>query len=140
MTIGAAMDKLIRTKMLIASEEGLILDSCATAAVEAAADMAEAMIREECAERGEAITWRFSPGYGDLPIETQADFLTLLDTSRKIGLMVSGDMILTPFKSVTAITGVTRTNVQASTNRTPCDNCLSRESCEYRKTGEKCWN
>ncbi len=138
-TIGAGMDKLIRTKMLAAPEEGLILDSCATAAVEAVADLTEAMIREDCAAQNESITWRFSPGYGDLPIETQADFLAALDTPRKIGVMVSEDMILTPFKSVTAVVGVTR-EATAADRPLPCETCASREHCAYREAGEKCWN
>lgn len=135
-TIGAAMDKLIRIKMLTASEEGVILDSCATTAVETAADLTETIIRDECNKRGESITWRFSPGYGDLPIETQRDFLPVLDTPRKIGLMVSSNLILTPLKSVTAVIGVTGEKTKALRN--PCDDCYNSEFCEFKKAGLQC--
>jgi hypothetical protein len=61
-----------------------------------------------CSQNEESITWRFSPGYGDLPLDTHINLLGALDTSRKIGLTVSRSLILIPSKSVTAIIGVTK--------------------------------
>ena len=52
------------------------------------------------------MTPRFSPGYGDLPIELQRDFLTLLDASRKIGLTATESSMLVPSKSITALIGI----------------------------------
>ena len=52
------------------------------------------------------ITSRYSPGYGDLPLQMQPEFLTLLDTSRKIGITINDSLLMSPSKSVTAIVGV----------------------------------
>ena len=52
---------------------------------------------------GCSFPFRFSPGYGDLPLELQGELLHLLDAPRKIGLCASASHILTPRKSVTAI-------------------------------------
>ena len=49
---------------------------------------------------------RFSPGYGDLPIEVQKDFLPLLDAERRLGITLSESCLMAPSKSVTAIIGV----------------------------------
>ena len=52
------------------------------------------------------LTDRFSPGYGDFPMESSKDLVGLLDAGRRIGLTVSQSGILIPRKSVTAVLGV----------------------------------
>ena len=136
-TVGPAMDRLIRTKMITAAEEGVILDSCGAVAVEAAADRLESEIRGAVADQGKFLTARYSPGYGDLPLELQPQFLSLLDTSRRIGLMVTGGVLMTPSKSVTAVLGVTDAPPAAAYNR--CDDCRLRFNCALRKAGKTCW-
>ena len=88
-TIGVAADSLIRRRMLTAPEEGVMLDACATQAIEQTADLAEAEIAALCRKEGHGITWRYSPGYGDLPLTLQRDFLAACDAQRRIGLAVT---------------------------------------------------
>jgi len=57
-------------------------------------------------EKKQTITARFSPGYGDLPLETQKEFFKLLDCNRKIGLSLNDSLLMTPSKSVTAVFGI----------------------------------
>lgn len=52
------------------------------------------------------ITPRFSPGFGDLPLSIQPEFLSILDTSRKLGITINDGFLMSPSKSVTAIIGV----------------------------------
>ncbi len=136
-TVGQEMDKSIRTALSEKPEEGIILDSCAAVAVEAAADKVQEMLRETVEREGKFITSRFSPGYGDLPLTVQRNFLTVLDTSRKIGLSVTESFLMVPSKSVTAIIGISPTEIQTSQN--PCDGCILRTTCELRKAGTPCW-
>ena len=136
-TVGPAMDRLIRTKMITAAEEGVILDTCGAVAAEAAADRLESEIRGAVSDQGKFLTDRYSPGYGDLPLELQPQLLTLLDTSRRIGLMVTGSVLMTPSKSVTAVLGVTDAPPSAAYNR--CDDCKLRFHCALRKAGKTCW-
>ena len=49
---------------------------------------------------------RFSPGYGDLPLEIQSDIFRVLNCSTKIGLTLNKSLLMTPTKSVTAIIGI----------------------------------
>jgi 5-methyltetrahydrofolate--homocysteine methyltransferase len=49
---------------------------------------------------------RFSPGFGDFPLDMQPKILQALDATRKIGLYCNDSHILQPLKSITAIVGV----------------------------------
>ena len=83
----------------------LIADAEASAAVDVLCDGAE---REILSRTGGALTVRFSPGYGDYPLEMQSALLDFVDASRKIGLCVTGSEMMTPIKSVTAVAGLMR--------------------------------
>lgn len=135
-TLGLSIEREIRAKMLTSPDEGVILDSCATAAVEHLADFAEQEIISQCASEGKNTTWRFSAGYGDLPLETQKEILAVMDTHRKIGLSLTDSLLMTPGKSVTAIIGVTDTKKDARPNK--CDYCNNRTHCSFRKRGTQC--
>ena len=53
-----------------------------------------------------SLTVRFSPGYGDLPMNIQPDLLELTNARRDLGLTVGSNYMLSPIKSVTAIAGI----------------------------------
>jgi hypothetical protein len=53
---------------------------------------------------------RFSPGYGDLPLELQRDIFRLLEPSRRIGVVLNDSLLMSPSKSVTAIIGIEKDN------------------------------
>lgn len=96
-TIGVGADRLIARYSPILPSRAVITDGCATAAIEAFCDYicGEVFCTEKQA--------RFSPGYGDLPLEMQKDILSLLGTSLNMGLSMTDSYLLTPTKSVTAI-------------------------------------
>ena len=52
------------------------------------------------------LTDRYSPGYGDLPLEMQKDVMTALDCGRTVGITLTDSLLMTPSKSVTAIIGM----------------------------------
>lgn len=62
---------------------------------------------------------RFSPGYGDLPINMQKDIFAALDCPRKIGLSLNESLLMSPSKSVTAIIGVSARPKQGRAPETP---------------------
>ena len=74
---------------------------------------------------------RFSPGYGDLPLELQKDFFRVLEPSRKIGLTLNTSMLMTPSKSVTAIIGISDTPCE--NKKQNCNDC-TKQNCSYRRT------
>lgn len=133
-TIGAKVDKLIRRASVEDMAQAVVLDAMASSAVEQICDKLDGIIAEEY--RGKYLTSRFSPGYGDYPIELQKSFLQLLDAPRKIGLCASESSLLTPAKSVTAIIGISGKPLEK--RRSGCISCNLRETCKFRKTGERC--
>ncbi len=108
---------------------GLLLDAAATALTEQLADELETYLKAQAKKRGANTTWRFSPGYGDWPIEDQKHFCRLLKTET-IGLSVTDHFMLNPRKSVTAVIGLTPCAGKPEKNA--CQNCSLR-SCAFRE-------
>ena len=82
------------------------------------------------------ITFRYSPGYGDLPLDIQKNFLNVLDAQKKIGLTTSENFLLFPRKSVTAIIGIINKNIKIKERN--CQECNNYKNCSFRRKGENC--
>lgn len=132
-TLGTAVDNLIRASQIRDMAAAVILDCGASVLIEEICDGFEARIK---AESGGFLTGRYSPGYGDLPIETQGQLIKLLDGPRKIGLTVNQNYIMIPRKSVTAILGIADHPV--SGYLATCAECKLRDTCDLRKEGKNC--
>ncbi|MGM9538520.1 MAG: vitamin B12 dependent-methionine synthase activation domain-containing protein [Candidatus Onthomonas sp.] len=135
-TLGPETEQLLLRVQVRDMAQALILDSCASAAVEAVCDQLESELRQRFLEAGRYLTDRFSPGYGDFPIEQQPDLCGLLDTQRRIGLTLSASGILIPRKSVTAVLGVADSPRHQRSHG--CQGCAMYEHCEMRKGGNPC--
>ena len=133
-TLSQEADKLIRQAAVTDMAYSLAIDCICSAAVEQVCDRAE---QEIFAERPDVYrTWRFSPGYGDLPITLQRSLLLALNAQRRIGLTVTDSCLLIPSKSVTAVIGFSDKPVERG--RHGCAICTMRESCAYRLSGSTC--
>ena len=135
-TVGNRIEQRIKLYEKISMTKALILDSCATTAVEEICDVIEEKIKKEAEEKGLYITFRYSPGYGDLPLEIQRDLINTIGAEKRIGLTVSSHYLLFPRKSVTAIIGLVPKEMQ-STKRT-CEVCKNYKNCSFRKEGANC--
>ncbi|MDR2559773.1 MAG: hypothetical protein LBC86_09585 [Oscillospiraceae bacterium] len=100
-TLGLQVDELIRQTEAADMAGAVVLDALASAAIEQLCDNAE----EEIKKKYKQITARFSPGYGDFPLEVQSALLGILNARKKIGLYVNESGLLIPRKSVTAVVG-----------------------------------
>ncbi len=100
-TVGLNIDRLITKYSKISPSHALMLQAIGAERIEALCDMFCDKLSENY-----HITPRFSPGYGDLPIETQKDIFRLLDCPKQIGLTLNDSMLMSPTKSVTAIVGI----------------------------------
>lgn len=133
-TISSGVDKLIRVSQLSDMTKTVIIDSLASVAIEQVCNLVEEEIREKFLEFNQ--TWRYSPGYGDFPIEIQKDFLDVLNAPKRIGLMATESSMLTPTKSVTAVIGLSENQLEKK--KRGCQTCNLRETCAFRKRGERC--
>lgn len=132
-TLGVAAERAIAAAGVLDLALSLALDCTATAMIESLCDSAEAVIKAEAKARGLHATARYSPGYGDFPLDVQRSFCAVLDTGRSIGLSVTPESILTPRKSVTAVIGLS--GAPHGVKVKGCLGCDRRESCEYKQTG-----
>ena len=130
-TLGVALDNRIRALEKSEMTRAVILDACAAALIESVCDEACLEIKALTTKESLFTTGRFSPGYGDLPLSLQKPITDLLQTSKRIGLTVSGNDILLPRKSVTAIVGFREKPEAAISGK--CDICDKKETCLYRK-------
>ena len=135
-TVGIGMDRAIKRAMISEPDAGVVLDSCGIQAVEQLADFVEHEIETMVEDEGFHLTWRYSPGYGDFPLETQRELVQVLDLSRKIGVSLSESCLMIPSKSVTAILGIQDTKKDLRENK--CDFCNNKERCLFRKRGTRC--
>ena len=100
-TLGLGVDRLLNRLSCISPAKHFISDALASSMAEAAADRAEELIKGEIQCRP-----RFSPGYGDLPLELQPKILNLLNAQRLLGITTNKSLLMSPGKSVTAIMGI----------------------------------
>lgn len=133
-TLSAEVDRVIRSYEACGMEKALIADALASAAVEQVCEIAEKLIQKEVGDYN--YTWRFSPGYGDFPLEVQRDFLKVTDAAKRIGLTATATDILIPRKSVTAVMGISEKEIPQK--RRGCSCCNMRDRCEFRKGGSHC--
>ena len=133
-TLGAETDALIRRAERLDMGRALTLDCCASAAVEEVCDQIEAELQGKFP--GCTFPFRYSPGYGDLPLEVQGPLLDLLDAPRRVGLCATDSHLLTPRKSVTAILGIADGPIEQT--KRSCLGCPAQSGCQYRKAGGHC--
>lgn len=108
--MAATVGEAIENQVTKSFEKGkysfsVLLDAAATAAVEQIADAMEKTIQNEVKRLGLAMKWRFSPGYGDWPIQQQTEILQLAGGNH-IGISLTESLMLMPRKSITAVIGL----------------------------------
>lgn len=134
-TVGIGLDRLITKYGKISPARALIFQAIGAERIEALCDAFNDEVKAEKVKKGLTLKPRFSPGYGDFPLNAQKDFFRVLDCPRKIGLSLSESLLMSPSKSVTAIIGVTAPSGRAedviNTSRTSCVGC-GKIDCDFR--------
>jgi len=111
----------------------VLLDAAATEAVEETANALEKMLAPKIKAQGFASRWRFSPGYGDWPLEAQQEFMPLTG-AEEIGITLTASMMLSPRKSITALIGLYRPETASSPATSPgCQSCGQKDCPSRRK-------
>ena len=105
-TIGPKIDQQIQRMEKLDPVRGVIMQAAGAMYIEKYCDILCEKIAKNVAADGFEIKNRFSPGFADVPLETQKLFFKVLDCSHKIGLTLMDTMIMAPEKSVTAFCGV----------------------------------
>lgn len=132
-TLGAEFDIWVRREQARDMSRAVMLDALGSVYVEAACDQAEQDILTRFP--GKFLTDRFSPGYGDFPLETQ-QLLMKLTGAGSIGVTLTDSLLLNPQKSVTAVVGIADTPQMARIRG--CAFCTMNKTCTLRKAGTPC--
>lgn len=125
-TVGVGIDRLIAKYSKLSPAKALVLQALGAERVEALCDALCERIESEynCGTKP-----RFSPGYGDLPLECQKEIFSVLDCERKIGLTLNSSLLMSPSKSVTAFVGLCKSESSEKINK--CAAC-DLSTCEFR--------
>lgn len=137
-TIGPQAERIIQLKKLQSATSGMIADACASALVEGYADMCQKEI-EGNLKPNQTLTFRFAPGYGDLPLATNRMILEELKAEKRIGIHLTETMLMTPRKSIVAILGILDGNIDKGNDHScgneSCDDCSLKDDCMSRIQG-----
>lgn len=133
-TLSQGADTCIRIAQTNDVLAGMMTDAMASALTEQFCDAAEAEILSGFT--GCWSTWRFSAGYGDMPLSVQENFLQYLHAEKRIGVCMTESHLLIPQKSVTACIGLSDQPLPKS--RKGCSICNLSATCPYRAKGAHC--
>lgn len=135
-TLGQKSEMLLRRAQITDMTEAVILDCCASSAIESICEQINDDLRCEYEAAGKFLTDRYSPGYGDMPLTLQTELCGLLQAEKRIGLSGSPGLMLIPSKSVTAIIGIS--DIPQSMREISCDSCCLHDTCKIREAGGSC--
>lgn len=102
-TVGVGIDRLISKYSRISPLKAVFIDAIGAERIESLCDRFCDDLRSL---HNIETRPRFSAGYGDLPLETQKQIISVLNTSKNIGVSLTNSLFLTPTKSVTAFIGI----------------------------------
>lgn len=126
-TIGIEIDRLIAKYGRLAPSKALIFQAIGAERIESLCDIFNKEIKS--VKQNHFTHPRFSPGYGDLPLDCQKDIFGVLDCAKKIGLSLNDSMLMSPSKSVTAFIGISEKC--GNFEEKACNNC-NKKDCRYR--------
>ena len=123
-TLGTRVDAVIRRLAVGSVAEGAAAQAVAASLIESYCDDIQSKVDTGNLKQRP----RFSPGYGDWPLEEQKLLFPILDCAKRIGLTLTDGLMMAPSKSVTAIIGLSE-DVACVWNK--CMTC-GNVNCPYR--------
>lgn len=129
-TLGSQVDRLLQRYARLQMSKAVILQASAAAMLETYCDWQNERLREEYKEKGWYLRPRFSPGYGDFPLECQSSLVSALELSKRIGVTLTDSLLMAPSKSVTAVIGLSKKPRVCTVQG--CEVC-GKKDCPYRR-------
>lgn len=142
-TLGSEIDCLLAHLSPCNPAHALIADGVASTAIESFTEQLDRYLATQIRRKGYFPTARFSPGYGDWPLNWQKEFLLSLD-SKKIGITITPYFLLQPCKSITAALGWSNLPLERSyaspsaPPKTAKKPCCSAHTCRYCTLASSC--
>ncbi len=131
-TLGNEPDMLVRKAEVRDMLKAYTFQAVGAAMAEAWIDEINIKIVEEAKAKGLHARPRFSPGYGDFPLEVQKDFERILEMPKRIGVTLSDSLLMTPTKSITAVIGLSE--IDTNCEKSGCEQCSMAGKCAYSRS------
>lgn len=125
-TLGLEMDRLIARFAQLSPVRSMMLQAIGAERIESLCDAFE----EYLIQQGYELHPRFSPGYGDWPLDVQRAVFAALDCPKHIGASLNQSLLMSPSKTVTAIIGLGKEEGERCVHN--CAACTLKE-CLYRR-------
>lgn len=129
-TLGAEVDSLVKRYSLIDVPMLPVVQAVAGTYIEFYANQAQKELEIYGAEHGLFLRPRYSPGYGDFQLECQRILFDILEIPKKIGVSLTDSFLMVPFKSITAVIGLSADPSLCHVNK--CMTCTAM-NCPFRK-------
>ena len=129
-TLGSQVDVLLHRYNMIQMSKAVVMQAASVAMLETFCDEENQKLKEAYQEKGWYLRPRFSPGYGDFPLECQRQIAPALELSIRIGVTLTDSLLMAPSKSVTAVIGLSRLPRNCTVQG--CEVCAKRD-CAYRR-------
>lgn len=129
-TLGAGTDHVIQRYNKLQVSRAVVLQAVSAAMIEGYCNHICSRMKQEYEEKNRYLRPRFSPGYGDFPLECQPYLLDALEAGKRIGIKLTDSYLMMPSKSVTAIIGVSQKPEFCQVEG--CETCVKID-CRYRR-------
>ncbi len=129
-TLGRGVDRQLALYTKLNITKAVVFQAVAAAYIEAYCNECQQKLKEELRKENRFLRPRYSPGYGDLSLEVQPDFLQAVHAERKVGIVLSEGGVMVPEKSVTAIMGISTEDSHCVLEG--CEVC-GKKDCMYRR-------
>lgn len=134
-TLGLGADYLIQKYNHLQMSRAVILQAAAAAMIEEYCDQVCSGLKAEYEAQGLYLRPRFSPGYGDFPLECQPYLLECLDAGKQLGIRLTAGCLMMPSKSVTAVMGLGKVPCRCEVKG--CEACRKKDCAYRRQTGSE---
>ena len=129
-TLGSQVDVLLHRYNMIQMSKAVVMQAASVAMLETFCDEENQKLKEAYQEKGWYLRPRFSPGYGDFPLECQPALLGTLEAGKRIGIKLTDSLLMMPSKSVTAVMGISKKPHRCDVRG--CEAC-GKTDCAYRR-------
>ena len=132
-TLGIGVDALVKRYSFTDLAMLPVVQAVAAAYTEYCADMAQVELEIYAQQHGLYLRPRYSPGYGDFQLNCQRFIFDALQIPKSIGVSLTDSILMIPFKSVTAVIGLSDDPKQCHINK--CMSCTAK-NCPFRKDSD----
>lgn len=129
-SLGTGPDRLIQRYSRLEMSRAVVLQAAAAAMIEGYCNEVNAALKEEAKKKELFLRPRFSPGYGDFPLEYQRELCRTLAAEKTVGITLTDSLLMMPSKSVTAVIGAGKEECGCVNDG--CEVCTKKD-CLYRR-------